>query len=112
MAEWCKKSRKVLAGSGKSTIFAAGTNPIKHMKTIKVEVKREGLSMTMDREDFAMALKTWRLRQGLTQREVAQQWGVSRWTIIRIERAENISWTMAYRVFARLAEALKEEGTK
>lgn len=80
------------------------------MKTIKAEMKRVGLSMETDREEFALALKTWRLRAGKKQQEVADEWGVSRYTIIRLERATAVSWPMAYRVFARLsAELAKEE---
>ena len=66
--------------------------------------------MDMDKQQFAMALKTWRLRQGLTQRKVGERWGCSRDTIIRAERAQNVTWEMAYRLFAKLAQELKQEG--
>lgn len=71
---------------------------------------QRGLEMDMDKEQFAMALRTWRLRQGKTQREVAKMFGVSRCTIIRAENAQGITWEMAYRLFARLAEQLRKEG--
>lgn len=80
------------------------------MNQIKVEAKREGLSMKIDREDFAMALKTWRLRSGLTQAQVGQRWGCSRYTILRAESARPISWEHAYKLFARLAGELEKEG--
>lgn len=80
------------------------------MKQIKVEMKRQGLDMEINRQDFAMALKTWRLRQGLTQRQVAERWGTNRFLIIRAEGAQSISWESAYRLFARLAKELEEEG--
>lgn len=80
------------------------------MKKIQVEFKPQGITMETDREQFALALKTWRLRQGLTQTEVGERWNVSRYTIIRCELAKPISWTMAYRVFACLAKELKDEG--
>lgn len=73
-------------------------------------MKQDGLQMDVDKESFALALKTWRLRQGLTQQQVATKWGVSRFTIIRAETAKNITWMMAYRLFAKLAEELKIEG--
>ena len=66
--------------------------------------------MDMVKQQFAMALKTWRLRQGLTQRKVGERWGCSRYTIIRAERAQNVTWEMAYRLFAKLAQELKQEG--
>lgn len=79
------------------------------MKQIKCEMKQEGLTMDVDREQFAMALKTWRIRAGYTQRQVALRWGISRYTVMRIEAAETISWEMAYRVFARLSQELQNE---
>lgn len=80
------------------------------MEKIEVKMKQDGLQMDVDKESFALALKTWRLRQGLTQQQVAKKWGVSRFTIIRAETAKNITWMMAYRLFAKLAEELKTEG--
>lgn len=79
------------------------------MKQIKCEMKQEGLTMDVDREQFAMALKTWRIRAGYTQRQVSQRWNISRYTVMRIEAAESISWEMAYRVFARLSKELQNE---
>lgn len=65
--------------------------------------------MEVDRNEFALALKTWRLRQALTQQQVAQRFGVSRYTIMDAEKAKSISWEMAYRLFARLSEELVKE---
>lgn len=79
------------------------------MKQVKVEMKRQGLEMEINQQDFAMALKTWRLRQGLTQSEVGKRWGCSRFTIIRAERAKNVTWEMAYKLFAKLAGELEKE---
>lgn len=80
------------------------------MKKIEVKMEPRGLEMDMDKQQFALALKTWRLRQGLTQRQVGERWGCSRYTIIRAERAQNVTWEMAYRLFAKLAQELKQEG--
>lgn len=79
------------------------------MKQIKVEAKRQGLEMEINRQDFAMALKTWRLRQGLTQKQVGDMWDCSRFTIIRAENAQPVSWEHAYKLFAKLAKELEKE---
>lgn len=81
------------------------------METIKVEMKPNGLEMEVNKQEFALALKTWRLRKGYTQREVGQRWGVSRYTILRAESAKNLTWEMAYRLFARLSDELRKEAT-
>ena len=80
-------------------------------KKIVVKMKQKGLTMDIDKEAFAMALKTWRLRQGLTQEEVGKRWGCSRYTILRAERCKNITWEVAYRMFARLSEELRKENS-
>lgn len=79
------------------------------MKKIKVEFKPVGLTMDADRNQFALALKTWRLRAGKSQQEVAEAWGTSRYTIMKCENAKPVSWPQAYKIFANLAKALKEE---
>lgn len=79
------------------------------MEEIKVEMKREGLKVDIDKQAFGLALKTWRLRQGMTQKQVGDRWGCSRWTIIRAEAARNVTWEMAYRLFAKLAQELEDE---
>lgn len=79
------------------------------MKKIQVKMEQKGLTMEADREQVAMALKTWRLRQGLTQQQVADMWGMSRFTIMRVENAKNITWMMAYKIFAKLSNELKKE---
>lgn len=80
------------------------------MKKIEVKMEQRGLGMEVDKEAFAMALKTWRLRTGLTQAQVGERWGCSRFTILRAERAQNITWEMAYRLFSKLSEELRKEG--
>lgn len=79
------------------------------MEQIKVEMKPRGLQMEMNKEEFALALKTWRLRNGLTQEQAGAKIGCSRYTIIRAEKAKNVTWEMAYRLFARLATELRKE---
>lgn len=81
------------------------------MEQVTVEVRQNGLEMDIDREKFAMALKTWRLRQGLTQAAVGEMWGCSRYTILRAESAKGITWEQAYRLFAKLSDELRKEAT-
>lgn len=80
------------------------------MEEVKVNMKQKGLSLEVDKESFAMALKTWRLRNQLTQAQVGQRWGCSRYTILRAEQAKNLTWEMAYKLFARLSNELTKEG--
>lgn len=79
------------------------------MKQIKCTMKTKGLTMECDRQEFALALKTWRLRAGLTQAAAARRWGVSRFTIMRAEAARQITWEMAYRLFNQLSHELENE---
>lgn len=81
------------------------------MKKINVEMKANGISMDVNRQEFALALKTWRLRQGYSQVEVGKRWGCSRFSIMRAEAGRNITWEMAYRLFAKLSEELRKEAT-
>lgn len=66
--------------------------------------------MDVDRAGFALALRTWRLRKNYTQREVAKMFGCSRWTVMKAECGKEISWMMAYRLFAKLSDELVKEG--
>lgn len=77
---------------------------------IVVNMKVGDLKMEADKNEVALALKTWRLRAGLTQKEVASRWGMSRYTIMRAEAGRNITWEMAYRIFAKLSGELQKEG--
>lgn len=71
--------------------------------------RRQGLTVEVDRQEFALSLKTWRLRQALTQQQVADRWGCSRFLIIKAEGAKEISWENAYRLFNKLAHELQNE---
>lgn len=72
-------------------------------------MKAKALRMECDRQEFALALKTWRLRSALTQRQVGEMFGVSRYTIMRAEAAGPLTWEMAYKLFARLSDQLLKE---
>ena len=74
-----------------------------------LELKRDGLNVDIDRETFALQLKTWRLRKGLTQQQLGERWGMSRFKIIKAETAKIVSWEVAYKMFVRLSEELRKE---
>lgn len=79
------------------------------MEKIVAEMKPQGVTMDVDRQQFALALKTWRLRLNLTQRQVGERWNTSRYTIMKAEKAKPISWEQAYKLFAHLSEELRKE---
>ena len=72
-------------------------------------MRPNGLSMEIDKQEFALALKTWRLRHDLTQKQVGERWGCSRFTVMRAESGKDITWEMAYRLFAKLSQELQKE---
>jgi hypothetical protein len=37
------------------------------------------------------------------------KWGCSRFTIMKAENAKQVTWEMAYRLFARLSDELRKE---
>ena len=78
-------------------------------KKLTIELKQQGNSLDADRQQFGLALKTWRLRQRFTQEKVGELAGVSRYTIIRAENAKDISWESLYRLFAFLSQELERE---
>lgn len=83
-----------------------------NIKPIEVEMRPNGLDMDIDKQSFALALKTWRLRNGLSQVDAGKRFNCSRYTIIRAESARNITWEQAYRMFAKLAAELRKEGSQ
>lgn len=76
---------------------------------IEAKVKQRGLTIETDAVQLAMSLKTYRLRKGLTQSQLAAQWGCSRHTIMRLEGTKKTTWEMMYRVFNHLNEAMMQE---
>ena len=80
------------------------------MKEITVRMTPiKGVAMDCDREQFALALKTWRIRNGLTQEQAGVRLGVSRWTIIAAEKSRTITWETTYKLFAGLSKELEDE---
>lgn len=106
-----KKWLKVWKFVGKCLPLQAAIvpNDLNYTNMRQLEMKQEDLTMQVDRKAFALELKTWRLRTGRTQREVAKDWGVSRWTILRAEGGKEIAWETAYKLYYLLSQALKEE---
>lgn len=79
------------------------------MEQITTTMRPKGLELEVNKEEFALALKTWRLRNNMTQGDVGKRWGCSRYTILRAEKAKNMTWEMAYRLFAKLSQELRRE---
>lgn len=71
--------------------------------------KPKGREMEVNMDDLAREVKAYRIRHGMTQKELGAQWGLSRYVIIRVERAKLIRWESAYRIFAYLSKGLREE---
>lgn len=63
----------------------------------------------IDKQALATELVTWRLRTAMTQQEAADLFGVSRYSILRVENCKDIGIAMAYRISAALARAIREE---
>lgn len=72
--------------------------------------KENGHEMDVDRDQVALAVKKFRLRLGLSQRELGERWGLTRYQIIRVEKAKNLSWEAAYKTWAMLLRDLAKEG--
>lgn len=71
------------------------------MDNVQITWQRDGASMRpTSLEDFALALKQWRVRKGWSQRHMAKETGISRHTIMRAEAAsEHLNWETLYRLF-------------
>lgn len=72
-------------------------------------IKRRGSKIEINRDDLAVELKMYRCKQGLTQRQLADEWGVSRWSIIRTEAAQEVSIGLTILIYARLTECLRKQ---
>lgn len=78
-------------------------------RVVRATMERQGLTMETDVQEFAMALKTFRLRQGLSQQQLGERWGLSRYTILRAEKCKRVNWTTTYKLFNQLAKELRRE---
>ena len=59
--------------------------------------------------ELGQELRRWRLRQRLSQPAVAERWGVSRYSILRVEKGKYVGQDMLYIIGSRLAAAIREE---
>lgn len=95
----------------KTTIATTNNNNMEQTNTVTLKIEatadKIGLKMDIDRNSFALALRTWRTRAGLSQTEAGKIMGVSRWAILKLEKAQPTSWETAYKVFAILMDKLK-----
>lgn len=82
------------------------------MKIPNVEIRQDGLNLEIDRQQFAIALKTFRLRHDLTQKQLGERWGVTRFVILNAEKGKGCSWAHAYKLFAKLSNELEKEADK
>lgn len=69
----------------------------------------QGFQACTTAEDFAREMKLYRLRSGLSQRDLARVTKVSRYTIMRIEKAKDVTWETMYKVFSHV---ISNEQTK
>ena len=79
---------------------------------LTVKPEKRGLTIQINKERFALALKTYRLRNGLTQEQLAKKWKMSRWSILRVEKCHEISWEQAYIIYNLLMDELQKESGK
>lgn len=68
--------------------------------------------LELDTQGLGQELMTWRFRQGISQREAAARFGVSRYTIIRMENGRYVGMAAAYMVLHKLTKAIREESEK
>lgn len=66
-------------------------------------------SLGVNRENLGFELAKWRIRQGLTQAQLAERWGMSRYSILRAEKGKSVGWRFVYGIAARLARELRTE---
>lgn len=66
-------------------------------------------AIDIDKQELAQELVTWRLRSGLTQSQAGDKFGVSRYSIMRLENMQYIGIAQAYRISAALVKAIREE---
>lgn len=76
------------------------------------KIKRNGSKIEIDRNDLAAELKLFRYRHRYTQQKLAEQWGVSRWSIMRAEAAGEIGVGLLIAIYSRLAQSMREEGER
>ena len=56
----------------------------------------------VNKNELALIVKQYRTLKNMTQKELGDMCGVSRYTIMRVENAQDITWMSAYKVFAKI----------
>lgn len=72
-----------------------------------MEIKRIGNRFEVNRDDLAAELRAFRLRAGLTQKELGEKWNLSRYTIMRAETSKELPWSTAYVLAVKIIESTK-----
>lgn len=79
-------------------------------EALNLTMRVQGMALEIsNQQEFALALKTWRLRNALTQADAGRLFGCSRYTIIRAEAGKKLSWETTYKLFAHLVTQLEKE---
>lgn len=79
-------------------------------KKIRLTMEQHGPTYQVNQDEMALAVRTYRARNGLSQAALGNRWGLSRYTIMNVENSKKVHWITAYKIFASLAEDLKKEG--
>lgn len=61
------------------------------------------------RQEIGLELAKFRIRNGLTQAQLAERWGMSRYSIIRAEKGKTVSWRFTYAIASKLTQELRKE---
>lgn len=61
------------------------------------------------RQEIGLEVAKFRIRNGLTQAQLAERWGMSRYSIIRAEKGKAVSWKFTYAIASRLTQELRKE---
>lgn len=58
----------------------------------------------IDRNEMALAIKTWRAEKRMTQQQLADALGIHRATLSKAENGQVINWLVAYRIYNYLQQ--------
>lgn len=63
------------------------------------QINLPDVRIEIGRKEMAVAMATYRARHKMTQKQLAEACGCSRYTIIKAEKGESINWLIAYRIY-------------
>lgn len=61
------------------------------------------------RQEIGLEVAKFRIRKGLTQAQLGERWGMSRYSIIRAEKGKFVSWKFTYAIASKLTQELRKE---